>query len=324
MAKAKVVEDFENVINTCDKTKRAYWNPFSGSWGVYGEFRGEAPTKPVHKKTYRQGKPTKVFGRDFSVRISERYAAKLNGKFAYMTQTAGCREFLQDELWYLMEQIGKTADLKSHVKATNPDIFRETSAYTNKSYKGRKGYTVLNGGLYTVMTDQLFDKVTEAEIIKQVKLLDLFVGIPFTLLDQYQDSINKKRYAKKGIAGRYILDRALNGYNGKYSHYFLYLVPGNVLMKAPWVPSFGIGIMRYMRPITFAGNTPIQNYISKLVNFKEVRNAIRFSIRLSRFIWLMWLVITFMRSVQLSKKAYTQTVVTHQRIMVLLKHQLKR
>jgi hypothetical protein len=274
---SKTVADLKEAINKCDKLKM-YSSALNGSWGIYVEFRG----KPLEKSTASNRGygnhdyvPVEVFNRKFDIGTSKRFAAQIGEeKFAYMTGTAGCREFIQDELWTLIQPIKDKIDLKCHIKASSPDIFRETSAYTKKSYKGRKGYSVLNGGLYSSIAENTFTKAGGEEgIAKQVKMLDLLIGIPFTLLDRYPDSINKKKYAKKGIAGRFILDKA-KSYSGTPMHYFLYLVPGNVLVKAPWVPSLAIGMMRYIYGNSFNGNEPVLDYLAKLANPRDVRNAI--------------------------------------------------
>jgi hypothetical protein len=102
-----------------------------------------------------------------------------------------------------------------------------------------------------------------------IKTLDLLLGIPFTLLDQYPDTSQKRKVGKKGIAGRYVLDQSSQG-----AQKFIYTLPGNTLIRAPWVLSFAVGVLRGIAATMVGPDTSIYRHLSKLVPPKEVRNAI--------------------------------------------------
>ena len=256
----QVVDAYKKV----DKVVMEYSRMFPTSWGLYSEFR--TPKKLTLTKN-KDG-VTDIFGLHFDKLLSSFRALEIaDKKYGTISGTGGCREYFQDSLWRLLKSTGTEVDIEAIRKEPRTNIFWETSAYTKRKYKSRRTWDVLNGGIYCTLTEKYYKKCSQDQMHNQVKILDLFFGVPFALLDQYPDTLLKRKETKKGVAGRYVLSEA----NG--SRYFLYLLPGNIMIRAPWVSSFSIGLLRTAVRATVTENEGILRALQRLVSFKDMRNS---------------------------------------------------
>lgn len=248
-----------------DKIVMEYSRMFPTAWGLYSEFR----TSKKLKLGKNKGNDPKVFGLNFDKLLSNTHKTIELGekKYGVMSGTGSCREYFQDSIWHLLKAVGGDVDIEAIKKEPRTNIFWETSAYTKRKYKSRRTWDVLNGGVYCTLAEKYYSRCSEEQMHNQVKILDLFFGVPFALLDQYPDTLRKRKETKKGVAGRYVLTKA-----GE-SNYFLYLLPGNIMIRAPWVSSFSIGLLRTAVRATVTDNEDVLRALQRMVSFKDMRNA---------------------------------------------------
>lgn len=247
-----------------DKITMEYSRMFSTSWGLYSEFR---TPKKLRLNKSRQEK--EAFGLHFDKLLNSNPAIELGDKkYGVMSASSGsCREYFQDSIWNLLKATGSEVDIEAIKKEPRTNIFWETSAYTKKKYKSRRTWDVLNGGIWCDLIQKYYSRCSSDQMHNQVKILDLFFGVPFALLDQYPDTLKKRKETKKGVAGRYVLSDV-----GE-SKRFLYLLPGNIMIRAPWVSSFSIGLLRTSIRAAVTENEGVLKALERLVSFRDMRNA---------------------------------------------------
>lgn len=236
---------------------------FPTSWGLYSEFR---TAKKLSLASNKKG--PKIFGLHFDKLLNSNSAIELgNKKYGVLSSPGSCREYFQDSIWNILKTVGGDVSIEAIKKEPRTNIFWETSAYTKKKYKSRRTWDVLNGGVYCHLAEKYYSKCSVQQMHNQVKILDLFFGVPFALLDQYPDTLKKRKETKKGVAGRYVQT------NSNDCRYFLYLLPGNIMIRAPWVSSFSIGLLRTAVRATVTDNENVLRALERLVSFKDMRNA---------------------------------------------------